>query len=623
MTNSSPPRNPIRATIVYDDVTAEPLNDPQFWAKAEVRAFVSVPLVRDEELRATLFVACRSVRIWPPEDVALIEDVARRTWDALQRARAEAALREANGTLKRLLAEHTAALRANEARLRTIFETSFQLQGLLAPDGTLLEANATSLAAIKCQLNDVVGKPFWETPWFTGTPRMSERAHAAVQAAMRGESARQEIMLQLPSGMRSYDLSLRPIRDEVGAVVAIVPEAVDITDRRQAEDALRQAQKMEAIGQLTGGIAHDFNNLLQGITGSLELMRIRAVKGDAEEFDRYIEIAMGSANRAAVLTHRLLAFSRRQTLDPKPTDLNRLVAGMKDLLHSTLAPNIRLQTSLTAEPWITLCDPHQLENALLNLVVNARDAMPDGGHLLIETTNTVLRDRRGRVREHPPQDVPPGEYVALSVADTGTGMTREVIARAFEPFFTTKPLGQGTGLGLSMIYGFVQQSGGHVRLHSEVGQGTTATIYLPRQPEGVVDVLEKETVVNTLTIATTGVVLLVEDEADVRTVVRDILSDLGYAVLEAGNGQAGLSIVASEARIDLLLTDIGLPGGINGRQLADAARRCRPGLKVLFITGYAENMITDNRPMEEGMQVMTKPFRLTTLVSRVREIISG
>ena len=394
-------------------------------------------------------------------------------------------------------------------------------------------------------------------------------------------------------------------------------------DRERVEDALRQAQKMEAVGQLTGGIAHDFNNLLQGITGSLELMRIRAVKRGEDELDRYIEIAMGSANRAAVLTHRLLAFSRRQTLDPKPTDVNRLIAGMEALFHSTLAPNIKLQTSLTAEPWITLCDSHQLENALLNLVVNARDAMPGGGHLLIETTNTVLRDRRGRPKEQPPQDVPPGNYVALSVADTGTGMTTDVIARAFEPFFTTKPLGEGTGLGLSMIYGFVHQSGGHVRLRSEVGQGTTVTIYLPRQSEGVVDMLEKATVVNTLTIPTTGVVLLVEDEADVRTVIREILSNLGYLVLEAENGQAGLSIVVSKVRIDLLLTDVGLPGGINGRQLADAARRFRPGLKVLFITGYAENIITRNSPMEEGMQVMTKPFRLTTLVSRVQEIISG
>jgi len=449
---------------------------------------------------------------------------------------------------------------------------------------------------------------------------VTERKHAEVAMA------RDNLILEARVAERTRELTNRTQElteqtDEL--TLANARLEAEAEERERVEDALRQAQKMEAVGQLTGGIAHDFNNLLQGITGSLELMRMRAVKGDAEEFDRYIETAMGSANRAAVLTHRLLAFSRQQTLDPKPTDLNRLVAGMMDLFHSTLGPNIRLQTSLTAEPWITLCDPHQLENALLNLVVNARDAMPDGGHLLIETTNTVLRDRRGQPREQPPQDVPPGEYVALSVADTGTGMTTEVMARAFEPFFTTKPLGQGTGLGLSMIYGFVQQSGGHVRLHSEVGQGTTATIYLPRQPEGVVDVLEKETVVNTLTMATTGVVLLVEDEADVRTVVRDILSGLGYVVLEAENGQTGLSIVASEARIDLLLTDIGLPGGINGRQLADAARRCRPGLKVLFITGYAEDRITDNHPLEEGMQVMTKPFRLTTLVSRVREIISG
>ncbi len=251
-------------------------------------------------------------------------------------------------------------------------------------------------------------------------------------------------------------------------------------ERERVEEALRQSQKMEAIGQLTGGIAHDFNNLLQGISGSLELMGIRAAQGHTAEIGRYIETAMRSARRAATLTHRLLAFSRQQVLDPRPTDLNGLVGGMGELFGRTVGPGIRVTTSLTEAPWPTLCDPNQLENVLLNLVINARDAMPDGGELLIETANTVLRDRRGRTKEWPPQDVPPGDYMALSVADTGTGMAPDVLARAFDPFFTTKPMGQGTGLGLSMVYGFVQQSGGHVRLRSEPGHGTTVAIYLPR-----------------------------------------------------------------------------------------------------------------------------------------------
>jgi len=393
--------------------------------------------------------------------------------------------------------------------------------------------------------------------------------------------------------------------------------------RERVEEELRQSQKMEAVGQLTGGLAHDFNNLLQGVTGSLEMMRIRAAQGRTAEFDRYIETAMGSANRATALTHRLLAFSRRQTLDPKPTDMNHLVSGLEDLFRRTVGPGIRLETSLASEPWPILCDPNQLESALLNLVINARDAMPDGGHLLIETANTVLRDRRGAPRDWPPQDVPPGDYAALSVADTGSGMAPDVISRAFDPFFTTKPTGQGTGLGLSMIYGFVVQSGGHVRLRSEVGQGTTVTIYLPRHFEAGVVVVESDTTVSLPIAISSGVILVVDDEPDVRLVVRDILADLGYTILEAETGRAGLNILTSGVRIDLLLTDVGLPGGMNGRQLADAARQQRPDLKVLFITGYAENVALGSGQMEQGMQVMIKPFALNTLAARVQDIIKG
>jgi len=396
-------------------------------------------------------------------------------------------------------------------------------------------------------------------------------------------------------------------------------------ERVRVEEALRQSQKMEAVGQLTGGIAHDFNNLLQAISGSLELMRIRAIQGRTAEFGRYIETAIGSTNRAATLTHRLLAFSRRQVLDPKPTDVNELVGGVAELFRRTVGPSIHIETSLADEPWPVLCDPHQLESVLLNLVINARDAMPDGGHLLIETANSVLRDRRGAPKEWPPQEVPPGDYVALSVADTGMGMVPNVIARAFDPFFTTKPQGQGTGLGLSMVYGFVQQSGGHVRLRSEEGQGTTATIYLPRHlgAPPAVTAVDATLISIPLAAATSGVVLLVDDEPGVRMVVRDILSDLDYTVLEAESGQAGLNIVASEVRIDLLLTDVGLPGGMNGRQLADAARQRRPDLKVLFITGYAESAVIGNGRIEQGMQVMTKPFELNTLAARVQSIIDG
>jgi len=397
----------------------------------------------------------------------------------------------------------------------------------------------------------------------------------------------------------------------------------EAAERERVEEALRQSQKMEAVGQLTGGLAHDFNNLLQGISGSLELVHMRVTQGRTGELGRYIETAMNSAHRAATLTQRLLAFSRRQTLDPKPTDLNRLAGGMEELLRRTVGPAIQIETSFAAEPWPTLCDPHQLESALLNLVLNARDAMPDGGKLLIETVNTMLLDRRGAPREQPPQNVPPGEYVALSVADTGAGMAPEVSLRAFDPFFTTKPIGQGTGLGLSMLYGFIQQSGGHVRLRSELGQGTTVTIYLPRHAEAVSGDVDSGTATRSPVALGRGIVLLVEDESDVRLVVSDVLTDLGYAVLEAESGRAGLIIADSGVRIDLLLTDVGLPGGMNGRQLADAARQRRPDLKVLFITGYADAMAVGNGHMEQGMQVMTKPFALETLAARVQGTIGN
>jgi len=395
-------------------------------------------------------------------------------------------------------------------------------------------------------------------------------------------------------------------------------------ERERVEEALRQSHKMEAVGQLTGGLAHDFNNLLAGISGSLELIRTRADQGRSAELGRYIDAALTLVSRAAALTHRLLAFSRRQTLDPKPTGMNRLVHSMEDLFRRTVGPGIHLETRLDDELWPILCDPNQLESALLNLVINARDAMPDGGRLTIETRNLRRDERRfasGGTDGKAFADAPPGDCVVMSVADTGSGMPPDVLARAFDPFFTTKPLGQGTGLGLSMIYGFVQQSGGQVGLRSAVGAGTAVTITLPRHHGTVESVVEHDTVVDPPVADAGAVVLVVEDEPAVRMVIRDVLADLGYIVLVAGDGRTGLHIVDSRTRIDLLLTDIGLPGGMNGRQLADAARQRRDGLKVLFITGYAEGAVIGG-VLDQGMQVMTKPFRVDMLAARVQGIIS-
>ena len=391
-------------------------------------------------------------------------------------------------------------------------------------------------------------------------------------------------------------------------------------ERGRIEEALRQSLKMEAVGQLTGGLAHDFNNLLAGISGSLEFIRMRIGQDRASEVDRYINVAMSSVDRAAALTHRLLAFSRRQTLDPKATDVNRRVGGMEELFRRTVGPGIAIETRLAGDLWPTLCDPNQLENAMLNLVINARDAMPDGGPLTIETRNSVFPDTRLGA-DTGSGTMPAGEYMSLFVTDGGTGMPPDVIARVFEPFFTTKPLGEGTGLGLSMIYGFVQQSGGHVQLRSEAGQGTAVSLYLPRH-HGLADGVKVEGSVSIAPPAKAGtVVLVVEDETALRTLIAEALSDLGYSVLEAENGQAGLRIIESRVCIDLLITDVGLPGGMNGRQLADVARVQTPTLRVLFMTGYAASAAVRNGGMEFGMGILIKPFALDALAGKVQKMI--
>ena len=386
----------------------------------------------------------------------------------------------------------------------------------------------------------------------------------------------------------------------------------------EAEAALRQSQKMEAVGQLTGGLAHDFNNLLTGVTGSLELLKVRLAQGRTTELERYVIAAEGAARRAAALTHRLLAFSRRQTLMPKAVDVNVLVAGMEDLVRQTVGPSIKVEAIGSAGLWKTLADPGQLENALLNLCINARDAMPDGGRLTIETANKWVDSRVAAQRE-----LSPGQYVTLSVSDTGTGMTPEVIAKAFDPFFTTKPLGQGTGLGLSMIYGFARQSGGQARIYSEPGKGTVVSLYLPRhlgesEAEEAVQPAVEGTAARAQAEAT---VLVVDDEPTVRMLITDVLEDLGYRTIEATDGPSGLKVLESAARVDLLITDVGLPG-LNGRQVADAGRALRAGLKVLFITGFAENAVVDHGHLEAGMHVLTKPFAMEQLGARVRELIA-
>lgn len=433
-----------------------------------------------------------------------------------------------------------------------------------------------------------------------------------------------------------------PIRDRGGEIMQWIGSSADIQDQKNtelalaelnatleqqvrqrtaelllAEAALRQSQKMEAIGQLTGGLAHDFNNLLTGITGSLELMAVRLAKGRVDELDRYLNLAREAAKRAAALTHRLLAFARRQTLDPKPTDINQLVRGMGDLIRRTVGPAVDVTVADAPQLWLVLVDPNQLESALLNLCINARDAMPDGGKLTIETSEYALDDGESKTLE-----LQAGEYVLLSVSDTGGGMTPDVTERAFDPFFTTKPLGAGTGLGLSMVYGFVRQSGGQPRIYSTPGKGTKVLLYLPRYL-GDLKAVEPSDGVQSAQRGGGETVLVVDDESSVRTLISEVLEELGYIVMQAEHAAAGLRVLEACDRLDLLVTDVGLPGGMNGRQLADAALVKRPNLKILFITGYAENAVMGGGHLKPGMHLLTKPFALETLGARIKEIIAG
>lgn len=383
----------------------------------------------------------------------------------------------------------------------------------------------------------------------------------------------------------------------------------------QSEASIRQLQKMEAVGQLTGGIAHDFNNILGAITGSLEMAKIRLMQGRNEDVERYANAAIGAAQRAASLTHRLLAFSRKQTLAPKNIGINSLVSDMEQLVTTTVGSQVQVKVKLASTLWSVLADESQLENSLLNLCINARDAMPHGGNLIIETTNCHFDQHNATEK-----NIAPGDYVCLSVSDSGTGMTPEVVARAFDPFFTTKPIGMGSGLGLSMVYGFARQSGGQVQIYSEVGGGTMVCIYLPKYnvvAEKCPQVEAEEHIIN----LKKQTVLVVEDESVLRMLITDVLKDLGYSTLEASDSKEGLKLLESEVQIDLLISDIGLPGGMNGREMVAKALNNRPELKVIFITGYAENAIFNQGNQPFKIQVMTKPFNMNSLIQRVQTTI--
>jgi PAS domain S-box-containing protein len=495
----------------------------------------------------------------------------------------------------------------DQARLRTIFETSHQLMGLLGLDGTLLEANNTSLAAIGATVDEVVGMPFWETLWFTTTSELPEKIRQAFDGVIaRAETYREEITAALPTGRRSFDFSMRPVKNDRGEIVAVVPEAVETTERRAAEEALRQFQKMEAVGQLTGGLAHDFNNLLTGVLGNLELLETRL--GTDERARKLLQAAARAASRGAQLTEQLLVFARKQHLEPKATDLNAAVRAMKDMLERTVGGGlIEVKTSLAKQLWHALVDATQIEVALLNLAINARDAMPLGGTIRISTRNVSAAADR-------PADLAPGDYVVVSVADTGEGMPTEVLEKAFEPFFTTKALGKGTGLGLSQVYGLARQSGGTARITSKLGVGTRVEIYLPRATvRGERDDIAAGPAAQARRSQT---VLVIDDQDDVREVVVGQLEALGHRAVPAADGRLGLELFAASGRagpIDILLVDYAMPG-TTGPEVAHAARRDHPNVPIVIMTGYADaRTLVD--PLPPGVVLLKKPFRMQQLAA--------
>ena len=596
-------------TVVIDDVRQDTRTAPNAEAmkSISVGSLVNVPVVEGGRTVAILYVNDAGPRAWTKEEVAFAREAAERTRVVIERRRAERALRDFASSLERQVEERT----RERDRLWRLSRDLFVIADV---DGRWISVNPACSTVLGWSEAELIGRA---SEWLEH-PDDRKRSRQVVQTLGVGEPLnRFDIRLRTKAG--EYRWVSWTVTPSDGFLFAI---GRDVTaDREQAaeqsrlEEQLRQSQKMEAVGQLTGGIAHDFNNLLTGITGALDLMQRRIGQGRTADVERYVGLAMSSANRAAALTHRLLAFSRRQTLDPRPVDGNALVGSMEDLLRRTLGERIHLHFALARDLWLTHCDPHQLENAVLNLCINARDAMPDGGRLTVETTNATLDARAARER-----GMRAGDYVAFCVSDTGTGMPPEVIAKVFEPFFTTKPIGQGTGLGLSMIHGFARQSGGQVRIYSELGQGTTMRIYLPRH-RGEGDRLPTEVQNEAPRAAAGETVLIIDDEATVRTLVAEVLGELGYAAVEAHDGSSGLAVLRSNARVDLLVTDVGLPGGMSGRQVADAARALRPDLKVLFITGYAENAAVGNGHLDPGMHLLTKPFAMEALAVKVRAII--
>lgn len=516
---------------------------------------------------------------------------------------------------------HTAArLEETERRFRILVEgvTDYAIF-MLDPTGLIVNWNPGAQRIKGYMPEEVIGQHF--SRFYTDQDRANHLPDRALEIAASTGKYESEGWRVRKDGTRFWaNAVINAIRDGGGNVIGFAKITRDLTERRATEERLQQSQKMEGIGQLTGGVAHDFNNLLTIIIGNLEALQRHLQEDDLDvaRLARSVDNAMRGARRAESLTGRLLAFSRQQALEPKSIDIGRLVAVMSDLLRRTLGEQISVETVLAGGLWRAHADPNHLEVAIVNLAVNARDAMPKGGKLTIETANVHLDERYASAQA----EVLPGQYVMLAVTDNGVGMAPEVKARAFDPFFTTKDIGHGTGLGLSQVYGFVKQSRGHVKIYSEVGEGTTIKVYLPRYVAEA-DEVEEQVVEPLVHGKGHETILVVEDDEDVRSYSTDSLRDLGYFVLEAANARTALQILESHLQVAVLFTDVGLPGGMNGRQLAEEARKRHPNLKILFTTGYARNAIVHDGRLDPGVELITKPFTQAALSEKLRDIIDA
>jgi PAS domain S-box-containing protein len=524
---------------------------------------------------------------------------------------AEIELRELNETLEQRIRERTAQLQSNEAQMRAIFETSHLYQGFLDLGGNLTYANKTSLAGIQSDGSDAIGKLFWQTPWFTATEGMPDAVRKAFDTVRAGEEVRQEMLLRLPIGERYFDFTMRPVFDQHGKVAGAVPEAVDITERRQGEEVLRQAQKMEAVGQLTGGVAHDFNNLLTIIRSATDFLRRRELPEERRR--RYVDAISDTVERASKLTAQLLAFARRQPLKPEVFDVGAQVDNVVQLIRPLVGGRIEISVAIEAPGCFTIADVAQFETALINLAINARDAMNDEGRLTMSVTQA---DRLPALRGQPARS---GDFIAISVADTGSGIASENLDAIFEPFFTTKEVGKGTGLGLSQAFGFARQSGGDIAVKSTLRNGATFTIYLPQAPApaptGEASVLGAEP-------AATGRgyrVLVVEDNDEVGQFSTELLEDLGYFVKRVANANAALAILAEdEFATDLVFSDVIMPG-MNGVELAGLIRQRFPGLPVVLTSGYSDVLAAN---AHAGFELIQKPYSVELLSRILRKAIS-